>query len=91
MNVLQEPAEQPRMFVFFRLTISLVFPEDDRSVDEEDEPDGDEDDSGDYNTIWSERIEISTLYATSSSVNPENLDGQKACDIKVITHSRPPR
>lgn len=38
------------MFVLFRLTIPLIFPEDDRSVDEEDEADGDEDDLGDYST-----------------------------------------
>jgi hypothetical protein len=38
------------MFVLFGLTIPLIFPDDDRSVDEEDEADGDEDDLGDCNT-----------------------------------------
>jgi hypothetical protein len=38
------------MFVLFGLMIPLIFPEDDRSVDEEDEADGDEDHLGDYST-----------------------------------------
>lgn len=49
-DVLQEPTQQARMFVLFGLTIPLTFPEDDRSVDEEDEADGDEDHLGDYST-----------------------------------------
>lgn len=43
------------MFVLFGLSIPLGFPEDDRSVDEEDEADGDEDDLGDYNMVGADR------------------------------------